>query len=93
MNTFGVVGDPSQALQQAALTPYQGSAAGGGAMGAASQLAMALMAKRPQQLGVPSYNTPGIQPGAAPNVMTTNFSPQQLFGGAQMPPPANVSGQ
>jgi hypothetical protein len=72
-------------LQRAALTPYQGTAAGGGAAQGAAQLAAALLARQrmqqyKQRLGIPQYGVPGQQPGSVMN------SPTPALGaGAQTP--------
>jgi hypothetical protein len=58
-----------QQLQKGALTPYSGSAPGGGAAQGVSQLAQALLARQAmqqyqQRLGIPTYGNPAAQPGA-----------------------------
>lgn len=69
MASFGFSPDPrTGVLQQAALTPYSGTASGGGSTGAVQQLAAALMARQRMQqeksrLGIPQYGMPTAQPG------------------------------
>jgi hypothetical protein len=62
--------DPTtQALATRALTPYQGTAAGGGAANGVGQVAAALLANQRRKqwqnkYGIPTYNNPAALPGA-----------------------------
>ena len=73
-----------QGLNRAAATPYQGTAAGGGASQGIAQLVAALMAKqKAQQLqqqwqnqsGAPNPSAPGAGSGMAPQTMNAQPMP------------------